>query len=141
MTAFLQATVGSEEGLVGPSHHVRSAGGDDVVAAGAGVRLIPAAQIAHSEVGPTGTGLGARHGGEAVHAQGNVPLPVRALVSAACHAPITSHPAPVPKPGMGAGCDGGSYEPRESRIGRSGRPQPLTDPAMSPPTKYLPSRM
>ena len=141
MAPFLQASIRSEERLVAPGHHVRATGWNDAVAAGAGIGLVPTAQVAHGEVGPAGTGLGARHGGETVHAQGDVPLPVGALGSAACHTPISSHPAPAPKPGTGARSDSGCLRtPQE--LGRGTvRPQPLTEPAMSPPTKYLPSRM
>jgi len=66
VTSLLQAPVRTEEGLVGPGHHVRGTSRNDAVAAGAGVGLVPAAQVAHGEVGPTRSGLGARHGGEAV---------------------------------------------------------------------------
>ena len=118
MAPFLQAPIRPEERLVAPGHHVRGAGRDDAVAAGTGVGLVPAAQVSHGEVGAAGAGLGARHGGETVHAQGDVPLPVGALGSATCHAPITPHPAAVPKPKAAAGCESRpraneAYDPSE----------------------------
>ena len=58
MTSLLKAPVRPEEGLVAPGHHVRGAGGDDAVAAGAGVGLVPATQVAHGEVGAAGAGGG-----------------------------------------------------------------------------------
>jgi len=56
-------------------------------------------------------------------------------------APPAAQPAAAPKPGAAAGCEN-RRGPQGRRGERpSGRSQPLTDPAMRPPTKYLPSRM
>lgn len=90
MPPLLQAPVGAEERLIGPGHHMRGAGRDEAVAARAGVSLVPTAQVAHGEGRAAQAALGARDGGEAVHVQGHVPLPVGSLGAAACHGPITS---------------------------------------------------
>src|SRR5690606_8439225 len=109
-----------EERLVRPRDDVRRAGRDELVAAGAPVGLVPAADGPHRVALPAGPGLGAGHRTEPVGVERDVRVAVGALASA-------------PGPGH-QGADGGVTAPSPSpRAGsaaasstRGSRPERMT---------------